>query len=198
MQDTNRPDDHPSRERASGRVQVGRHARIQLSSVPLNSIRDHAQALKARDARLDLVRGTSPDLSQLTDEALDLLTCCCPAWVVERGTEKDRHHLVVAGGALLPALRLILEPAALIPVALVDAKFSDLRWLQVAAAHAAAAHLLASAQSDESLLEILNDAAEAGVGIFKDPSPAAHARVLALRKSPRRHGPGRPSKSSIT
>lgn len=166
--------------------------------MPLDCIRDDAPALKARDARLDLARGPSPDLSQLAAEALDLLTCCCPPWVIERGTEKDRHHLVVAGGALLPALRQTVEPTRLIPVFIVDAKFSDLRWLQVAAAHAAATHLLASAQSDESLLEILNDAAEAGVGIFKDPSPAAHARVLALRKSPRRHGPGRPSKSSIT
>jgi hypothetical protein len=153
--------------------------------VPLNFIRDDAPALKARDARLDLARGPSPDLSQLADEALDLLTCCCPPWVIERGSEQDRHLLVVAGGALLPAIRRILEPTAVIPVVVVDAKFSDLRWLQVAAAHAVAAHLLASAQSDESLLQILNDAADAGVGIFKDPSPAASVRALALGKSPR-------------
>lgn len=186
----------PRRQRASGRVQIGRDARIQLCSVPLASIRGYAPALKARDARLDLARSPTPDLRQFTADTLDFLLCYSPPWVIERGSGTDRHLLIVAGGELISALRRSIAPTTYIPVLLIDAKFSDLRWLQVAAAHAAAANLLASAQSDESLAEILHDAAEAGVGILKGASLATQARELEQGATARKRGPGRPTKAS--
>jgi hypothetical protein len=151
-----------ARPRASGTVQLGRDARLELAFVPLGSINSVSPPIRARDARLDLANATPVDIDDLLPETLDLLLCTPPPLVLPRGGQKDLHYVLIAGGHLLPALRLRLPPKALVPALLVHSKFSDSRLLQLAAAHAAAVAVAASALSSGALLEILKDAAAAG------------------------------------
>jgi hypothetical protein len=164
------------RPRAAGTVQLGRDARLELAFIPLGSINAISPPIRARNARLDLATATPVDIDDLLPETLDLLLCTPPPWVLPRGGQKDLHYVLIAGGHLLPALRLRLPPKALVPALLVHSKFSDSRLLQLAAAHAAAVAVAASALSSGALLEILKDAAAAGAPVTRsDPS-----RLLAV------------------
>lgn len=160
-----------SRERASGRVQLGSDARLSLVAVRLADIRGQHPALRDRDARLDLASGALIDLARWTPESLDVVLSALPMWCVERGQAKDRHFLVVGGGYLLPALRRALPPSAAITVILVDARLNDRRWLQIAAVHSAAIAALAASISDTFVQAVLNDAEATGIPIFTESKP---------------------------
>jgi len=160
-----------TRPRASGIVQLGRDARLELAFIPLGSINSISPPIRARDARLDLATATPVDIDDLLPETLDLLLCTAPPLVLPRGGQTELHYVLIAGGYLLPALRLRSPPKTLVPALVVHSKFSDSRLLQLAAAHAAAVAVAASALSSGALLDILKDAAAAGAPVTKsDPS----------------------------
>lgn len=169
------------RARASGRVTLGRDARLWLTLAKLGDIRGPHPALRERDTRLDLASSTMIDLARWTPESLDIFLCAAPMWVIERGQSADRHFLVVAGAQLLPALRMALSPSAEIPVVQLDAKFTTRRWLQVAAVHTAAISLLAAGQSQAYLQAVLSDAEAAGGRLVMDPQ--AKSRTAATSQS---------------
>lgn len=157
--------------RASGAVQLGRDARLELVFIQLGSINGISLPIRARDARLDLATAAPVDLDDLLPEALDLLLCTAPPLVLQRGGQTDCHYVLIAGGHLLPALRRRLPPDALVPALLAHSKFSEARLLQLAAAYAAGVAVAASALSSGALLDILQDAAAAGAPVTKsDPS----------------------------
>lgn len=165
-----------TRPRASGTVQLGRDARLELAFIPLGAINTISPPIRARNARLDLATATPVDIDDLMPEPLDLLLCTTPPLVLPRGGPTDCHYVLIAGGHLLPTLRLRSPPNALVPALLVHSKFSDSRLLQLAAAHAAAIAVAASSLSSGALLDILKDAAAAGAPVTKsDPS-----RLLAV------------------
>jgi hypothetical protein len=161
------------RARASGRVTLGRDARLWLTSVKLGDIRGPHPALRDRDTRLDLASSTMIDLARWTPDSLDIFLCAAPLWVIERGQSADRHFLVVAGAQLLPALRMALPPSAQVPVVQLEAKLTTRRWLQVAAMHTAAISSLAAGQSQAYLQAVLSDAEAAGGQLVMDPEPEA-------------------------
>ncbi|MCB9610437.1 MAG: hypothetical protein H6716_27865 [Polyangiaceae bacterium] len=168
------------RQRASGRVELGRNARLGLTKVPLKEIRGLHPAIRARDERLDHAPGQYLDLEAWNPESLDLLLCAAPPWVIERGATADRHFLIVAGGHVLPSLRRSLPPEHQIVVVLVDAKFTDRRWLQAAAMHLVASRTASAALSPELLLAAVQDAERAGAEFLKDRSASVSAQALGL------------------
>lgn len=162
------PSTPSSRARASGRVRLGREARLELASIKLAQIRGIHPALHQRDVRLDLAGGGPINFRRWTPENLDVFLSASPMWCIQRGPADDRHFWVVCGGHLLPALRQALPSSTSITVIVVDAKLNDRRWLQIAAVHAAAVADCTAAISPTYIQAVLNDAEGLGVPLFAE------------------------------
>ncbi len=173
------------RARASGRIELGRGARLALSTVPLDAIRGQHPALRARDNRLDLASGHLFDPTEWTPDSLEIILCAAPPWVIERGQKADRHFLIVAGGQLVPSLRRVLPGTTPIPAVLVNARFTSSRWLQIAAMHSAAMGGLANSRSVASLRALLKDAQAAGVQLARNGDVDSVIAALGAFLSPR-------------